>query len=64
MVCSMDYILKVLWYVVYSGMYGFSNMKVLFSSYLLSSVVGARPVLQEVLSGLFYSPEIWIACRS
>lgn len=39
---------------------GFSTMKVLFSFY---SNVGARPVLQEVLSGLFYSPETVIACR-
>uniref|UniRef100_A0A672TTH7 Methyltransferase 8, tRNA N3-cytidine n=1 Tax=Strigops habroptila TaxID=2489341 RepID=A0A672TTH7_STRHB len=56
-------ILKVLWYVVYSSTYGFSNMKVLFSSFLFSSIAGARPLLQEVLSGLFYRPEIWIACR-
>lgn len=42
---------------------GFSTMKVLFSSSSFSSNVGARPVLQEVLSGLFYSPETVIACR-
>lgn len=38
-------------------------MKVLVSSCSFSSNVDARPVLQEVLSGLFYSPEILIACR-